>query len=237
MTLTHDIELVRNQGNTLSCLMLDVKGAFDHISVHQLLTIMYKLQLSKEIQSWTEFFLQKRKAGLAFDEEKQDIQDIEIEIPQGSSISPILFLIYIRFLFSKIKVKFSQVQKPSYIDDVALYTSGKSATENSELLQEVTKTVFAWAEENAVQFNNSKSELIHFCKDRKEQTAEITLSNKTVIKSVSQVKWLGIWLDRKLTFKAHVQKKVSAAIRVLFVIHRLMNSEWRLSAQAEKQLY
>ena len=51
MTLTHDIELVRNQSNTLSCLMLDVKGAFDHISVHQLLTIMYKLQLSKEIQS------------------------------------------------------------------------------------------------------------------------------------------------------------------------------------------
>ena len=51
MTLTHDIELVRNQSNTLSCLMLDVKEAFNHISVHQLLTIMYKLQLSKEIQS------------------------------------------------------------------------------------------------------------------------------------------------------------------------------------------
>ena len=134
MTLTHDIELVRNQSNTLSCLMLDVKEAFNHILVHQLLTIMYKLQLSKEIQSWTEFFLQKRKASLAFDEEKQDIQDIEIEIPQGSSISPILFLIYIRFLFSKIKAKFSQVQKSSYIDDVALYTSEKSATENSKLL-------------------------------------------------------------------------------------------------------
>ena len=32
MTLTHNIELAKNQGNTLSCLMLDVKGAFDHIS-------------------------------------------------------------------------------------------------------------------------------------------------------------------------------------------------------------
>lgn len=50
MTLTHDIELVNNQGNTLSCLFLDVKGAFDHISIHQLLAIMEKLQLPQEIQ-------------------------------------------------------------------------------------------------------------------------------------------------------------------------------------------
>ena len=62
ITLTHDIELAKNQGNTLSCLMLDVKEAFDYISVHQLLTIMHKLQLSKEIQTWTEFFLQKQNS-------------------------------------------------------------------------------------------------------------------------------------------------------------------------------
>ena len=192
ITLTHNIELAKNQGNTLSCLMLDVKGAFDYISIYQLLAIMEKLQLFQEIQKWTKSFLQKRKTGLAFDGERQQIQDIENGISQESPISPILFLIYIRFLFSKIKAKFSQVQKPSYIDDVALYVTGKSAKENSETLQEVTKTVFAWAEENAVQFDDSKSELIHFCKGRKEQTAEITLLNNTVIKPVSQVKWLGI---------------------------------------------
>ena len=43
MTLTHNIELAKNQGNTLSCLMLDVKGAFDHISIYQLLATMKKL--------------------------------------------------------------------------------------------------------------------------------------------------------------------------------------------------
>ena len=48
MTLTHDIELARNQGNTLSCLMLDVKDAFDHISIHQLLSINKKTTTVKE---------------------------------------------------------------------------------------------------------------------------------------------------------------------------------------------
>ena len=48
--------------------------------------------------------------------------------------------------------------------------------------------MFTWAEENAVQFNDSKSELIHFSRARRELTAEITLSNKTVIKPSTQVK-------------------------------------------------
>ena len=149
---------------------------------------MTKLQLLKQVQSSTKSFLEKRKAKLAFNEEKQEIQDIKIEISQGSLISPILFLIYIRFLFSKIKVKFSEVQKPSYIDDVTLYISGKTAEENAKVLQEAAKTKFTWAKENAVQFNDSKFELIHFSKARRELTAEITLLNKTVIKLSTQVK-------------------------------------------------
>ncbi|SLM36675.1 Ribonuclease H-like domain [Lasallia pustulata] len=237
MALTHDIELARNQKQTLSCLFLDVKGAFDHVSTKQLLRIMSELQLPRQVQNWTKSFLEKRKAGLAFDGEKQRIQGIEIGIPQGSPISPVLFLIYIRFLFPKIKAKFPEVQKPSYIDNVALYTTGRNAEENAKVLQEVTKTVFTWAEENAVQIDDSKTELIHFARGQKEATAEVILPNKTVIKPVNEVKWLGIWLDRKLTFKTHVQKKASAATSVLHLIHRLMNSEWGLSAQAGKQLY
>ena len=42
--------------------------------------------------------------------------------------------------------------------------------------------MFTWAKENAVQFNDSKSELIYISKARRELTAEITLLNKTVIK-------------------------------------------------------
>ena len=44
-------------------------------------------------------------------------------ISQGSSISPILFLIYIRFLFPKIRMAIPGlgVQTPSIINDVALY--------------------------------------------------------------------------------------------------------------------
>ncbi|SLM37364.1 Endonuclease/exonuclease/phosphatase [Lasallia pustulata] len=47
-----------------------------------------------------------------------------------------------KFLFPEIKAKFPEVQKPSYIDDVALCTTGRNAEENAKVLQEVAKTVF-----------------------------------------------------------------------------------------------
>ena len=34
MSLTHNIELARTQSNTVSCLMLNVKGAFNHVSTN-----------------------------------------------------------------------------------------------------------------------------------------------------------------------------------------------------------
>ena len=71
---------------------------------------------------------------------------------------------------------------------MTLYISGKTAEENAKVLQEAAKTVFTWAEENAVQFDDSKFKLIHFSRARREPTAEITLLNKTVIKPSTQVK-------------------------------------------------
>ena len=65
---------------------------------------------------------------------------------------------------------------------MTLYISEKTIKENAKVLQEATKTVFTWAKENAVQFNDSKSELIYFFKAKRELTAEITLLNKIVIK-------------------------------------------------------
>ena len=44
-----------------------------------------------------------RRVALAFDNKKDDIKAIETGISQGLSVSPILFLIYLRPLFDKIK--------------------------------------------------------------------------------------------------------------------------------------
>ena len=86
-----------------------------------------------------------RKIELAFDEKKQTARAIRTEIPQGSSISFILFSIYIRFLFSEIKNehKYASIKMSSFIDDVAIEIESKSAKENCKLLTEIVQKVFS----------------------------------------------------------------------------------------------
>jgi len=88
-----------------------------------------------------------------------------------------------------------------------------------------------------VQFNDSKSELIHFESHKTTLNQMIILLNNMIIKSKTCVWWLKVWLNRKLNFKVHVQMKIVTVTRTLHSLFRLMNSEWKLNVKSEKQLY
>ena len=77
--------------------------------------------------------MQNRKIQLRFDENNQEMTSIDIGISQESSVSPILFLIYIRFLFSK-RLNTSE-RILSYLDNIELVISSKLIKENCILLQ------------------------------------------------------------------------------------------------------
>ncbi len=69
---------------------------------------------------------------------------------------------------------------------------GKSAEENSIVLEKVVKSLFLWAKDNAIVFNDSKTELIHFNKDKEITISTITLLNNIIIKSSEVIQWLEV---------------------------------------------
>jgi len=66
---------------------------------------------------------------------------------------------------------------------VTVTVKGKSAEENSIVLKKVVKSLFLWAKDNAIVFNDSKTELIHFNKDKEITISTVILSNNIIIKS------------------------------------------------------
>src|SRR6266516_953931 len=84
-----------------------------------------------------------------------------------------------------------------------------------------------------------KTELIHFDSSRKIMNSRkysVFLMNNRIFPQ-EIVKLLGIWFDRKLSFKTHVEKRIAAASRMFYSISRLANTERGLSFQAMRRLY
>ena len=179
------------------------------------------------------------KIELAFDEKKQATRAIRTEISQRSSISLILFSLYIRFLFLEIKneVKYANLKMPSFIDNVAIGVEPKSAKQNTKLLTEIVQKIFLWVDRNAVKFDDEKTKLIHLESSNSWSNDTIKLSNNTILKSKINVKWLGIYMDRILNFKKHVQNRIALTNRVLHSINWLQNLKWGLKSNARSQIY
>src|SRR6266581_6776584 len=92
------------------------------------------------------------------------------------------------------------------------------------------------AKEAVISFDVSKTELIHFY--NKRITIEEGLKLGAIeISPKPLVRWLGVFLDSKLTFKQHVEIKISKAKAAFYLIKRLGNTQRGLSLQALRQLY
>ena len=70
---------------------------------------------------------------LVFNGNKQEKTSIKIGIPQGSPVSSILFLIYIRNIFPEINIM--HIRSPSYIDDIILSYASNSIKNNYKMLK------------------------------------------------------------------------------------------------------
>jgi len=160
MSLVHDIQLAKHDNEDTSVLFMDVKGAYDHVSANQLLKICYNLGLPRFLCSWIECFMNNRHLQLAFDGNKQEKTSVKIGIPQGSPVSPILFLIYIRNIFPEINIM--HIRSPSYVDDIALSYSSKSIENNCKKLELAAEKLLQLQSQNNIQFDMKKTELIHF---------------------------------------------------------------------------
>jgi hypothetical protein len=82
---------------------------------------------------------------------------------------------------------------------------GRTIEGNCRQLEEAWPTCERWARTRGMQFEPAKSELLHPTRTRTAPSQEFRLG-ATIVKPVEVSRFLGIWLDRKLRWRAHLRK-------------------------------
>ncbi len=99
-------------------------------------------------------------------------RDIETGIPQGSLVSPILFLIYITGVFNKLLETSLLVTSLSFVNDLGFIASGNSVKVVVKSLKEDAHTVLEWGLLNAVTYDTSKTEAVLFSKSHRQRLSK-----------------------------------------------------------------
>lgn len=90
-----------NKDGVASLLMLDISGAYDHVCQHRLRHNLRKRHLNSQLVDLVSSFLSDRVTSIWSNEFTSAELPISCGIPQGSPLSPILFLFYDADLLEK----------------------------------------------------------------------------------------------------------------------------------------
>ena len=226
----HDIEESWARGRVVSLLTLDIKGAFDAVLPGRMVRRLQEQGWPPNLVRWVNSFMTGRTGRIRMDGLTGEPFSIPAGVPQGSPVSPILFMLFIQPLFFLGTLQRRRARS-GYADDIALLCAGTSLEDNIAALQEDFKLLNSWADSEGLTFDLAKTELAHFSRRKGcNNNPPISLDIESETHSIDatplrdSIRYLGVWLDRKLRFKKHVEVMAAKARRIASGIQALSNT-------------
>ena len=190
-----DIMLHLDGGDRTVAVFLDIKKAFDTLNHNILLKKIEKLLVGPNTVALLRDYLDNRQQCVLYNNVVSSKLSLSTGVPQGSTLGPLLFLIYINDLPDVLLYSDCIL----FADDTVLYL-GES--EQGILYPEIQldlDAVNAWCNNNQITLNQAKTEYIQFSYRKTQYVPEIPLKlgNKNISKTDSY-KYLGTVIDSKL---------------------------------------
>lgn len=233
--LTEKVHKAWRNNRVASLLLLDVTGALDNVSHARLTHNLRKRHIHPTITGWIGSYLRDRTTEIRLQEGTTGPIPANTGIPQGSPLSPILYLFYNADLL-EIGAPWDLVM--GYIDDTSIMVTGSTKASNIEALGELHEKAMDWARRTGSVFAPQKYELMHFAKGKKDTEPEAPLVlPTTTVQPKKTAKLLGVILDRNLTGIPHAQHLRSKADKSIRGMQAIAGSTWGITLQQGVQLY
>ena len=150
-------------------------------------------------------------------------------MPQGSTLGPLLFLLYINDMENSLE----NMSIIHFADDSTLHTKLRRDLNISTIVNNELQSINAWLQANKLCLNVDKTKYMIFSVKDKPSDINISISNISIART-NVHKFLGVHIDENLTFSVHISKlcaKISRGIGMLSRVKQLV------SLDVLKQLY
>ena len=224
-----------NRGEHVVAAFLNVEKAFDNVWHNGLRYKIFMLDLPAKMTRWLSDFLAGRVIQVNVNGFLSDKISSTAGVPQGSVLSPLLFLIYVNDLP---KPHHRQSSKSQFADDTALWAASKNVQFAAKLFQKDLRKLAKWCAKWRIKLNPDKTKVIIFSRSYLAGKPEPTLKLYSKrLKIYPQVKFLGITFDSKFTFKKHLEDILVGCNSRYHRIRLLTNKKWGPSPSTILQIY
>ncbi|GAB0086262.1 hypothetical protein DMENIID0001_002810 [Sergentomyia squamirostris] len=227
--LVNEVQLAFEKKQYCSALFADVSQAFDK-TWHEGLIHKLRSHLSSGYSDILESFLKDRTFYIKQGSEQTDLCPVSSGVPQGSVLGPLLYLIYTADLPTP-----SSVFTATFADDTVILATGDTAEAASQCLQKAITELERWLSDWRIKVNETKSIHMTFAL-RRGNCPPVRLNNVEVPHS-DTAKYLGMHLDRRLTWRPHIwtkRKQLSLKVRSLYW---LLNNRSSMTTQNKLLVY
>lgn len=227
--LVNQINKDLNAKRYCSAAFLDVSQAFDRVW-HTGLQFKLKTLLPHPHYQLLKSYLTDRQFLVKQGSEYTDLHLIHSGVPQGSVLGPTLFLLYTADM-----PKTRTTTIATYADDTAILASHIDPVAASRNLQTNLNCIQKWLKTWRIRVNETKSTHVTFTLGR--ETCPPVKINNCIIPQAEDAKYLGMYLDRRLTWKKHIFTKRKQLGIKLRKMYWLIGRKSRLSLENKLLLY
>ena len=229
-----DIQNSFTKKQHLIAAFLDLSNAFDITWRYDILRTLHNWGIRGNLPIFIKNFLSERSFRVRLGHYESNKHVLENGIPQGSVLSPTLFLIAINSIKQFIP---RSICYRLYADDLVIYYSSSNSTIGERQIQTCLYSLDRWAKIHGFKFSPNKSSVTHFCRKRNCPRLNSLSINNSQIPLQESSKFLGLTFDCKLNWKEHLSHVRTKCMKDIRLIKLLSNSSWGSDSESILKIY